>query len=977
MIIQYIITQLKSYFLILLFLVVFKLSAQSPYYYNLGEENGLPSSEVYQIIQDDFGYIWIGCDAGLFRFDGIRFKYFNSKKQNSKSISGLKIDKDKNLWCQNFSGQIFKVTQDSLALVIDASDKISSYSQYTIDNEKHIWIANIKTIEAYDFKGNKLLSFSKLIQVKDTINWHEIELNTEGKIYVSSQKYGVGLITKMGSKYDVTFLNSITSQQQNTALEPYANSLLALTEVNIKREYIISLVTDRSIVQKNRLLPFTKDGLIYKVYKDNLNRHWLCTSSGIVKLNKDFKIDAESKFFFKSDKISGIYQDREGNLWVSSLQNGIYIIPNYDLSIYHEENSNLVDHNITALLKTIKNELLIGTYTGSIYKLTQNNTFELFPQKRDLAYRTVKKMKEWDNVLDVAHGPFSIFENKKETVFNAYNLRDFCWLGDSLFFVTSSMFGVYPNFHTIPNNELGKRAIILHNRGCRAIALNEKTKTVYFASIDGLFKYENGKISEVKVNGNPIFANKLIFKNDKLWVGSVNDGLFILQNDEIWKHYVNGNLLFGNSVKSFKIVDETIFVATEEGLTQINYKINRADFFNYSDGIVSKEINDIEYWNNFLFLATNKGLLKLTSKISKNTVYPNIKITSFKVNLLEINVNEKQLNLEYNKNIIDIEFNSACLKARGNFKYKYRLIGLDSNWTIVPAINNKVLFASLPAGNFTFEVKAINEDGVESLKCESFSFTIKKPFWQKVWFYILIAASGAFLVFLISVIVIKNIRKKERIKNELTSSQLTAIRAQMNPHFMYNTLNSIQDLILKSDIKSTNYYLSKFSSLMRKILEFSENERIVLADEIEMLNDYLELEKLRFGDDFKYEINCSKEIKTDKLFIPSLIIQPFVENAIKHGLLHKKGEKKLSLTFSVLKDLLTIIIEDNGVGRKRSAEIKSRNTLQHKSFATNAVQKRVELLNGNRFNVINYQIIDLYNNNNEALGIKVEIVVTI
>ncbi len=255
-------------------------------------------------------------------------------------------------------------------------------------------------------------------------------------------------------------------------------------------------------------------------------------------------------------------------------------------------------------------------------------------------------------------------------------------------------------------------------------------------------------------------------------------------------------------------------------------------------------------------------------------------------------------------------------------------------------------------------------------------FRLKLSFYQNWWFFLLIGLAGVLLSLFIFILIIKNIKKKARIKNELVSSQLTAIRAQMNPHFMYNTLNSIQDLILKSDLKNTNYYLSKFSSLMRKVLEFSENEKIILNEEIEMLNDYLELEKLRFGNEFNYSISVAGKIDLHQTHVPSLIIQPFVENAIKHGLLHRKGEKKLALNFELINEQLIIVIEDNGVGRKRSAEIKSRNQLQHRSFATGAVQKRLSLLNNNGINLIKYNITDLVFNNDPA-GTKVEIIVSI
>jgi ligand-binding sensor domain-containing protein len=944
--------------------------SQTPYYYKINEENGLPSSEVYQIIQDDFGYIWIGCDAGLYRYDGIRFKSYSSKKQNSRSISGLKIDKDKNLWCQNFSGQIYRVTGDSLTLVIDASSKISSYSQYTIDKELHIWIANIKTIECYDFNGKKLSSFAKLNHAKDTICWQEVEVNTKGDIYLSSQKNGIALVYKSGVKYDVSFLDSTSTVLQRIALESYNNSLVALTEVTIKREYIISLVSGKTIIEKNRFLPFTKDGLIYKVYKDNLNRHWLCTSSGVIKLNQEFKIDDESKFFFNNDKISCIYQDKEGSLWISSLQNGIYVIPNYELSLYDEQSSTLSDHNITALLKSSKNELLVGTYTGSIYRLNENNSFELFSLQKQTTYRTVKKMNEWNGGLYVAHGPLSFFDYKKETVFNAYNFRDFCWKGDSLFFVTSGAFGYYPKFHSIANSELGTRAIILHNRGCRALTIDRKTNTIYFASIDGLFKYSNGKTSEIKLSGKSIFANKLIFLFDQLWVGSVNEGLYILQNDKVWRHYHQGNLLHGNGIKSFKIVNESVFVATEQGLTKINHKKQESEFFDYSDGIVSKEINDIEYFNGTIILGTNKGLLKLPSQITKNTVYPNIEITSVSVNQLIVNTDNQLLDLKYNENNIDIDFNTACLRARGNFKYKYRLLGLDATWHYNSGINNHIQYASLPSGEFIFEIRAVNEDGLESFKTEQVKFIIKSPFWQRWWFYVLMVLLGSGVVAILFMIRIRFITRRAELRNKVTASQLTALKSQMNPHFLFNTLNSLQDLILKHDIKNSNYYLNKFSLLMREILDMSGKDEVPLSREIKLLDTYLELEKLRFGDEFKFEIKTDETLDIDHLVLPPMIIQPFIENALKHGLLHKKGDKNLSVEFSLNDEILICEIIDNGVGRKRSEEIKARNVRTHQSFATEATDKRMDLLNSFNDKKYNFEIIDLYEDD-KALGTKV------
>lgn len=953
----------------------FSLASQAPYYYSINEEKGLPSSEVYQVIQDDFGYIWIGCDAGLYRYDGIRFKSFTTQKQNSKSISGLKIDEDKTLWCQNFSGQIFKVSGDSLSLVIDVSKKIASYSQYTIDTKRRIWIASDKHIELFDLNGKLLGSISKIGNTGDTVIWQEIEVNRRGQVYAGSQNNGIALIKDKGKHFDVEFLDNSTTSNQRMAFEQFNQGLLVLKETNIERQYFISLITEKGEQSKTNFLPFTKDGLVYKIYNDNLNRHWLCTSSGIVKLNENFDVEREAGFLFKDDKISGVFQDREGNLWVSSLQNGIYVIPDYDLVIYDEQSSPLTDHNITALLTTSANELLIGTYTGQVFILRANNALELVPKSVRPAYRTVKKMTEKDGGVYVAHGPLSFYNKQKEALFAAYNFRDFGWLGDTLFFVTSGIFGYLPSFYQIPSTELGKRSIALHKRGCRALAIDDKGGTIYFASIDGLYRYARGKVEEIKVQGKTIFAAKLAYENGMLWIGTVNDGMLVLKDGKLLYHYNDGQLLKGSSVKCFKLFKDDLYVATNEGLSVINYKKQSSHTYNYTDGIVSKEINAIECYNGSVYLATNRGLLKLPHHLPINSIKPFIEINAFLVNHRKVELKNVVYGIGYRDNNIIIQFNTACLRARGNFIYKYRLLGLDTAWTTNAAINNQVQYSSLPYGDFRFEVKAVNEDGTESVS-KGISFYIDPPFWQRWWFYAVMVLFGSGIVAVLFMIRIRFIKRRAELKNKVIASQLTALKSQMNPHFLFNTLNSLQDLILKHDIRNSNFYLNKFSVLMREVLDISGKEEISLGREVQLLETYLELEKLRFGNEFSFKVSADENLDTDHLMLPPMIIQPFIENALKHGLLHKRGNKELLIDFKLFEGNLICEVTDNGVGRKRSAEIKARMERTHQSFSTEATEKRIELLNSFNNKKYDFKIYDL-GSDEKPEGTKVVIVIPI
>jgi hypothetical protein len=188
------------------------------------------------------------------------------------------------------------------------------------------------------------------------------------------------------------------------------------------------------------------------------------------------------------------------------------------------------------------------------------------------------------------------------------------------------------------------------------------------------------------------------------------------------------------------------------------------------------------------------------------------------------------------------------------------------------------------------------------------------------------------------------------IKLQQTESELKAIKAQMNPHFIFNALNSIQEMFFIGDKRLANEHLGKFSQLTREILKASGKQFISLAGEIEMLKKYLELEGLRFESNFSFSINLNDEDAADDILIPPMLIQPYIENAIRHGLLHKKGDKKLvvDFTFNEAEAVLNCIIKDNGIGRTASAEI-NRNRMQlHESFSTLANEKRLELLNQNR-----------------------------
>jgi LytS/YehU family sensor histidine kinase len=205
----------------------------------------------------------------------------------------------------------------------------------------------------------------------------------------------------------------------------------------------------------------------------------------------------------------------------------------------------------------------------------------------------------------------------------------------------------------------------------------------------------------------------------------------------------------------------------------------------------------------------------------------------------------------------------------------------------------------------------------------------------------------------------------------LAETRLEALRAQMNPHFIFNCLNSINRYIIKSDIKTSSLYLTRFAKLIRLILDNSEHKKVVLSNELEALKLYIDMESLRFDHKFSFDVSIDPEVDADNIEIPPLIIQPYVENAIWHGLLHKDSGGHLSVHVSRDNGSLVCEIADNGIGREKAMEYKSKNAPTRKSVGMKLTEERLQIASDD-FSVAGSQkIIDLFDENGEASGTKV------
>jgi ligand-binding sensor domain-containing protein/two-component sensor histidine kinase len=958
-------------FFLFLFIANYATFAQHPYYYNITDEDGLPSNEVYSIVQDNFGYIWIGCDAGLFRYDGFNFKPYTNSKQNGRSISFLQLDKKGRLWCKNFSGQIYRVEKDSLFIVGDFSSKASSTPQFTLDDECNLYVNATNLIEVYSENGYSIKAYSFPERGNMMIDITEL-IYFNGKVIFSRNQYGVyALDLNSGKTTQLECEKDCENFWNRNLFKIMDNELYILAESS--RDYTITIgkVNDTKIELVRQFDKEIDAQRVYMIYKDKSKQPWLCSYNGI----STWDGYQQNKFLLRGQNVSNMLHDREGNYWFTTLEHGLFVIPFMEVQKINSTNSDLKEDNFTAITKLPNGNLLAGSYTGELYEISQSdkNNKSVYSDSKE-KFITVKKIRETKYYLLVSRGRFTIIEKKTGKTFypSLSNFRDMVLLGDTLFFVMPEAAGKIHIHDLIVNKKL--KFIPVSMSGGRAVEAYTTNSSVYFALNEGTFIYQNAKLNELKDGEEKIYANSLSFSDGILWVASVSKGIYGVKHDKIVQHFSDKNGLNDNTMRYIKSQGNTLVACSNSFLYSLSFGEGGGEAhiskYNITSGINPKDINAIEIANSTVVLATNKGLVYFPLSLqSINTVEPNIAITTITHGDSTLHFSSS-VELPYHNNNFKIYFSSAAFRSRGNFTYEYRLKGLDTAWISTPASVNYSVFSSIPPGDFLFEVRAVNESGVMSRNIASIGISVSIPVWQQWWFYLLVSLLSVGLVVLMYQFRIRYLTRKAALQNKLTASQLTALKAQMNPHFMYNALNSIQDLILQSDIKNTNYYLSRFSSLMRKVLDASGSNEITLNDEVEMLELYLELEKLRFGNDFIFTITVQKELDKDETKLPSLILQLFVENAIKHGLLHKKGEKKLSVEFILHNNTLVCTVTDNGVGRARSAEIKQRSVLTHQSFATKATEKRLELINSSRQKKIKLEVSDLMEGE-KALGTKV------
>ncbi len=924
--------------------------AQQPSHLVIGEDE-LAGINIYSSIQDIDNSIILATNNGLFRYDTLNFSPINSDLIGDQSLFGLTKNSKGIIYCYNLSGQIFYIKNNKLQLFITVpKDYLSSVIQLCFDKQDNLFVSCKKLLKVTTKKKISILFTFKSDEASS------LAIDKDGKLYFFDSKkvYFVKSDT-------VNFLMEIPYEKLNL-LKPYTTNTGSINfQVNTQPE---GFINNRKPSIVNYTVP-TNSTNFYHFFVSKIHPTiWLASSkNGVYAFNLNGNPLYNNKLLFEDYFISSYLEDNEGNTWLTTFGKGIICIPN--LNVIEYTNNELLKKDDLLRITKKGNKLFFGGSKGTIYQLNENVISEVITNQKKIEF-----LRYWPN-LDVFFVNGLVYDSRfkkllKDQNYNKYDCVQANDPGTIWYTTRDGLFSTNTKSFDFKNYGYTLRSY--------AVLEDKATNVIWIASSTGLERCKNKKYTKILYQNRPVFSTSIIKVKEQIWVAST-EGILVFKNQKLIRVINQKSGLLSNKVSKLKWANECIYISSNEGLQEYQWNSNRFKNFTKAEGLLSNAVFDFEVVDNAVFIITSKGLQKMSfNTIAPISNLPKIKIEKILVNGLETNILKKIF--KPTENTFEFTLLAITQKFKNKLKYQYQLEGYDTKWYTTSFSNNKIRYSHIPDGNYNLKVKAVYNTTVSD-DTTAYSFQIESVFWKTkefVLFSVIALIGFVFLIYKLRIRFVVDKKNKEIEKEkyiqELNKSKLTALKSQMNPHFIFNALNSIQEFILLNKKELASNYLADFADLMRSYLQHSQEDAVSVQDEIETLNLYLKLEAIRFDDDFEFTIQCDNQIDKELTYIPSFLLQPFVENAIKHGLLHRLGAKKLTILFTKQSNFTLICeIEDNGIGRAASSQINIKR--KHQSFATKASQNRLDLLNQSTSEKIDLQIIDLYDSDNIASGTKV------
>jgi len=928
-----------SYILIcsIFFLVPVFCTGQTFRYEQYTMGNGLPVDNVYAAAQDGDGFMWFATNFGVSRFDGHDF--INYSKRNG--INNLAI---MDIVYAGGDSLVF-ISYPSTIQSIHYNGRINTLLEKP-DFSFHQIARHQDEFYCYHRNHNKYMLMQQgkwqSCNADSILNGGNIKIHT----IFSLKERGVAFCTSEGLyiKKGNSIIHLLQDQNVQIGILTSDNNILVVCGNTITQ-----IGTEWQCKKTSLQLPV--NFLPYQVEEEDGNIWFRNIDKGVIRLQQNELTEMSEALNLKEKTVNKFFTDRDGNFWINTDGNGILLKKRTIFSTY-DVNDGLPSNKVLRL-HLQKDKLYIGTENGIAEKSGHTiKKMNLPSAKEGLKYTfSIQKVHEGQIGISIAHtfnfkdaGTGYFVQNISNTV-KAYNGM-FSWQENKDDLWTCAI--AYPDkIYKIRNVNVFSDSVDIKAYGVKKIYKMIRWNDLYWAGTDrGIIQFNKTTNRFIKnINGEKIeqVFDFLTDKKNRLWIAT-ETGLYLYENNHFTTVPKSGTLGSNYCLDICSDDKDRIWAATWDGIFFTDGKTKT--YFNTNDGLPSKTVNAVLFdsASRQLYAGTDNGLAILNSNAFE-TIKPN-RILYTVCRLIALDGLGEMVNagaiLSTAQNNLSFRLSIPYYQDNGNIRFEYKL---DNNtWT---ATGDPVITISdISSGSHIFYARAKLNGALLTKENAVFAFTIKTPFYQKWWFWIIVAVIFQGLLFW----VINKYNRREREKKlavqtqqaEYASLKQQAFTSLMNPHFIFNALNSVQYYVNRQDRLSANKYLSDFATLIRKSFDAAQKSFVTLDEELETIRLYLQLEKMRFPDKFDYNIHLSKAATDEDWMLPSMVLQPFLENAILHGLMPLEEKGQLTIEANAKGNTLYITITDTGMGIKKSRALRSGSP--HKSRGMQLIKERLELL---------------------------------
>ena len=949
--------------------------AQQQTFKNYTVNDGLISNSVRRIYQDSKGFLWIATWEGLSKYDGHRFTNFSTANGLSHSLVN-------DLYETTDGSLLISLNNKTIDIIKD--NKVYNRAVYTgatinqiTSSSHHVPIFTTDGEGLQEFRGGKIV---KPRQANPTRTYYDVVWVSDS-VFIATGDSSIGVFnssfTLLGEIKDPDFFyypGQVYKDRNHRiwiGTKKGVRIMQPLAEINKMPATVSYIPTSLNVTSLN-------NKIINDIFQDDEGNMWFATNAGLVKLAANGTEQLLTvKDGIPSNIITCIYQDKEKNIWFGTAVGLSKLVTRAGITLYSAPNGIFASDNLFLLQPYKKDHFIVSTRDGAkLFNKRTGSFVSVANGNKEMYYNIVQNSRPQLIMSDTGIVQF-------DTLTNAVKSRELISVEGASRIISDERGNrfcsnlQYLYFRSTTNSQQ-----ILNDR--ISGLLIDKGGNLWAATWQhGLFKIkysiENNQLKILaKEHYLPAENIRCLIEDSKgnIWVGTRYKGVYriVIADDSRVKitNFDQSKGLSSNFIKGIKEdLKGNFWIAFYQGLDKLIPRNNSFDIFNFSrvNNYFTSMIGMLTDEDNTLWLATGEGLVHIVDGELEKTAALPVYITrvqagdsSFAVNLQPIELHPRQKQLEF-------EFAAPGFINEKQVLYSYRLIeGAAADWSL-PSNQHTVSFANLQSGKYRFEVRTLGWNGQWG-NAAAFEFSIEPPFWSGWWFRSLTAVGVTLFVFLLVRKRINSVRHEAEMKQKIAETEMMALRAQMNPHFIFNCLTSIDNLIQLDEKEKATLYLSKFAKLIRSVLENSAHNTVPCWKDMETMQLYLELEALRFDNKFSYEVHVAPEILNGDYKVPPLVIQPFLENAIQHGLLNKiEGQKFLKVNVDVAQEQIHYFIEDNGIGRSEAARYKQQNKLAYGSMGIQITGERINIFNQRSGASVNIE--DLYDENKQPIGTKV------